>query len=95
MKPYQIVGVIATSTAVVAGFVAFLVTQGMSIFAAFLCVYALALAFMLSAQSGARQEAIDEKDQRMTENNREHAKSADVKSYPLDQEQRRQQRFGA
>lgn len=55
MNPYQIMGVIAVCASLFAGVVALLSMQGMPVLAAFICVYVVAIWFMLSLQRRARQ----------------------------------------
>lgn len=57
MNPYQIMGIIAICASLFAGVVALLATQGMPLLAAFVCVYVVAIWFMLSLQRRARQAA--------------------------------------
>ena len=57
MNPYQIMGVIAICASLFAGVVALLTMQGMPVLAAFICVYVVAIWFMLSLQRRARQVA--------------------------------------
>lgn len=55
MNPYQIVGIITMCASLFAGIVALLAMQGMPVLTAFICVYAVAIWFMLSLQRRARQ----------------------------------------
>lgn len=57
MNPYQIMSVITVCALLFAGVVAFLAMQGMHVLAAFVCVYVVAVGFMLSMQRRARQAA--------------------------------------
>ena len=57
MNPYQIVGVITLCASLFAGIVGLLAMQGMPVLTAFICVYAVAVWFMLSLQRRARQAA--------------------------------------
>ena len=57
MNPYQIMGVIAVCASLFAGVFALLAMQGMPVLVAFICVYILAIWFMLSLQRRARQAA--------------------------------------
>lgn len=69
MNPYQIVGIITLCTALFSGIVALLVMQGMPVLTAFICVYAVAIWFMLSLQRRARQaeESVSHSYQRVTD----------------------------
>jgi len=57
MNPYIIMGVIAICASLFAGVVALLAGQGVPILAAFICVYVVAIWFMLSLQRRAREAA--------------------------------------
>ena len=57
MNPYQIMAVITVCALLFAGVVALLAMQGVHVLAAFVCVYVVAVGFMLSLQRRARQAA--------------------------------------
>lgn len=97
MNPYQIMGVIAICASLFAGVVAFLAMQGMPVLIAFICVYVVAIWFMLSLQRRARQAAEGSARQRTT-NRKSNAWQLSPSSnalVPNEEERRRERRFGA
>jgi len=97
MNPYQIMGVIAVCATVFAGVVALLASQGVPVITAFLCVYLLAIGFMLSLQRRARQAAgeIDYPQQCITDNDGDAWEFNSSSTLTLsDGERRRVRRFG-
>jgi len=99
MNPYQIMGVIAICASLFAGVVALLAMQGMPVLTAFICVYLLAIWFMLSLQRRARQaaEGVDHPHQRMSDREVNTWRlSPSSNAFALtEQERRRDRRFGA
>ncbi len=99
MNPYQIMGVIAVCASVFAGVVALLAMQGVPVLVAFICVYVVAIWFMLSMQRRARQaaEGSDHPHQRISDREINTWRLASPTNGVMMSEQERQgeRRFGA
>ena len=98
MNPYQIMGVIAVCASLFAGVVALLAMQGLPVLAAFVCVYFVAIWFMLSLQRRARQEAegSDQLQQRTSDRGYQTWRfptSSDAMTMP--EQRRNERRFGS
>ncbi len=99
MNPYQIMGVISVCALMFAGVVAVLAMQGMHVLAAFVCVYVVAVGFMLSMQRRARQasEGCGQYTQRSSDRDFSAWKlSTPSSSFGIEEgERRREHKFGA
>jgi len=98
MNPYQIMGVIAICASLFAGVVALLAMQGVPVLTAFVCVYLVAIWFMLSLQRRARQaeEGADYPQQRRTDREGEVWQLPASSALMLtEHDRRRERRFGA
>jgi len=97
MNPYQIMGVITVCALLFAGVVALLAMQGVHVLFAFVCVYVVAVGFMLSMQRRARQaaEMLDYPSQQVPDHEYTWQLSTPSNSVALDDgDRRRTHKFG-
>ena len=98
MNPYQIMGVIAVCASLFAGVVALLAMQGLPVLAAFICVYLVAIWFMLSLQRRASEaeEGSDFSNQRVSDRRYQSwSFTASSNSMAMPEQRQDERRFGS